>query len=191
MERQKVTLSQRQKDIRSNRTEQALKSSLVELLRKKTFRSITIHDICEKAQISRTTFYLHFADKYELATYIVSDTQQELAKLHQDDGDAVMNGLLRLIDENKRAFYHLIGTNGDAEAIRVMYDWFVNDFVEKYTKMEQNGKKFEVPIKVISVFYAAGFASIINWWVSGNFNYSKDELEEYIHIMQKFDPYKS
>lgn len=37
--------------------------ALMELAREKPFGKITIHDICEKARVSRQTFYRHFENK--------------------------------------------------------------------------------------------------------------------------------
>ncbi|MGE7090553.1 TetR/AcrR family transcriptional regulator [Lysinibacillus sp. NPDC048646] len=38
----------------------------LKLLNEKNFEELTVKEIVQKARISRSTFYLHFADKYEL-----------------------------------------------------------------------------------------------------------------------------
>jgi len=40
--------------------------ALVELMAEKKFDAISVQDIAERATVNRTTFYDHFADKYEL-----------------------------------------------------------------------------------------------------------------------------
>ena len=54
-----------------NRTKHLLCNALMTLLieQKRSFESITINEICERAIIHRTTFYTHFADKYALFQY--------------------------------------------------------------------------------------------------------------------------
>lgn len=47
-------------DRRSRRTAMALQKSLVDLLLEKTLADITIQELTERANISRTTFYLHY-----------------------------------------------------------------------------------------------------------------------------------
>lgn len=60
-------------DIRIKKTKQNIEKALLALLNKKEFRSITIGNICEEALTSRSTFYLHYLDKYDLLEKIVSN----------------------------------------------------------------------------------------------------------------------
>ncbi|MGG5318572.1 TetR-like C-terminal domain-containing protein [Enterococcus sp. AZ072] len=56
-----------EKDIRYYRTKQRITAAMVRLLKEKNFDQITVKDICEYAEISRSGFYLHYLDKYDLA----------------------------------------------------------------------------------------------------------------------------
>ena len=51
---------------RARRTRMLLQESLLVVLRRKQFASITIQDITEQADVNRTTFYAYFPDKYAL-----------------------------------------------------------------------------------------------------------------------------
>ena len=53
-------------DRRARRTRTLLQHAFLEVLRQKRFDSITIQDITEQADVSRTTFYAYFPDKYAL-----------------------------------------------------------------------------------------------------------------------------
>ncbi len=53
-------------DLRVKRTRRAIRSSFFALLKEKDFEKISVKDITDLAMISRNTFYLHYADKYEL-----------------------------------------------------------------------------------------------------------------------------
>ncbi|HLF74185.1 MAG TPA: TetR family transcriptional regulator [Anaerolineales bacterium] len=53
-------------DPRVKRTRSLILASFSDLLAEKSFDSISVQDVTEKAQINRATFYAHFEDKYGL-----------------------------------------------------------------------------------------------------------------------------
>jgi len=60
-------------DPRVRRTRRLLQQALTELMAEKSFRSITVQDIAERATVNRVTFYAHFADKYALLEYTIRE----------------------------------------------------------------------------------------------------------------------
>lgn len=53
-------------DLRVRRTRKSLHKAFLELIQEKSFTSMTVQDIAERAEINRATFYAHYADKFEL-----------------------------------------------------------------------------------------------------------------------------
>lgn len=49
------------------RTDKAIKQALITLLKNKPFEKITVQDILDETPVTRSTFYKHFHDKYEIA----------------------------------------------------------------------------------------------------------------------------
>lgn len=56
-------------DPRVRRTRQMLVQAFTELIHEKEFTSITVHDITDRADVNRSTFYAHFPDKFALLDY--------------------------------------------------------------------------------------------------------------------------
>lgn len=54
------------KDIRFYRTKERIITVITEILKVKSFDQVTVKDIYKKAIISRSGFYLHYMDKYDL-----------------------------------------------------------------------------------------------------------------------------
>lgn len=73
-------------DPRVKRTRQLLQNAFTELVREKSFDTITVHDIAERATVNRATFYAHFVDKYALvdATLGISFTEMLVDRLLDD-----------------------------------------------------------------------------------------------------------
>lgn len=53
-------------DLRIIKTKAAIRKAFLDLLKEKPFDQIMINDITKAAMINRSTFYLHYQDKYDL-----------------------------------------------------------------------------------------------------------------------------
>lgn len=58
-------------DLREVKTKRNIHNAFLELRSKRPLEKITVKELCERAEISKTTFYLHYRDIYDL-----SDTLQ-------------------------------------------------------------------------------------------------------------------
>ena len=68
---------QKNLDLRVQKTYLALHSAFTELLAEQRFEDFTLNELCERAMIRRTTFYKHFADKYEYFTFYLQEVCEE------------------------------------------------------------------------------------------------------------------
>lgn len=60
-------------DKRIVKTRALLRATLQSLMTECSFETITVKQICERADVSRVTFYSHFPDKYALLNNLYSD----------------------------------------------------------------------------------------------------------------------
>lgn len=68
-------------DPRVKRTRTLIVDAFSTVLHEKGFQAISVQDITERAGINRTTFYLHFTDKYDLLDYNIAQLfRRELEK---------------------------------------------------------------------------------------------------------------
>ena len=68
-------------DPRVRRTRALIVQAFFEILDAKGFQSISVQDITGKAGINRSTFYLHFPDKFALVDYSIGEMfRQEIEK---------------------------------------------------------------------------------------------------------------
>ena len=91
-------------DPRVTRTRRLIRDALVSLLAEKSFESVSVQDIAERATVNRATFYAHFTDKFALLDAIVREDVAQ--RLRQGDLlDAPDAGtLLLLVAKNVFAF---------------------------------------------------------------------------------------
>ena len=67
-------------DRRKRKSRQAIITACIELSKEKEFQQVSIHEIVEKADLNRGTFYLHFVDKADM---MKSFEQEMLDKIEQ------------------------------------------------------------------------------------------------------------
>ena len=63
---------------RQNRTKEHLKLALIELIKEKGYHSVSVKDIVNYAAYNRSTFYVHYQDKIELAKDLLDSMLQGL-----------------------------------------------------------------------------------------------------------------
>lgn len=68
------------KRVKRTRTEGALKAALLTILKDKPVRRVTIKELCEAANIYRSTFYCHYENVESLLTAIEDDVIAEIDK---------------------------------------------------------------------------------------------------------------
>lgn len=67
-------------DKRIRKTKRNLKETLITMMSETPFEEITITEVCQKADISRITFYTHYNDKYAL----IDDIFQDMIRIGTD-----------------------------------------------------------------------------------------------------------
>jgi len=84
-------------DPRVIRTRKLLQDAFMALLAEKSFHSISVQDIAERATLNRATFYAHFEDKYALMDYMIGDLFRETLRRRLPDGAPFTLDNLRLL----------------------------------------------------------------------------------------------
>lgn len=70
-----------QDDARYRKSETAIMETFIELLPERGFEEITVKDLIARAGVNRSTFYSHYADKYELIDRVEDLLLDDLAEL--------------------------------------------------------------------------------------------------------------
>lgn len=70
-------------DPRVTRTRKLIRDALISLLLEKSFESISVQDIAERATVNRATFYAHFTDKFALLDALIRE--DVAARLAEND----------------------------------------------------------------------------------------------------------
>jgi AcrR family transcriptional regulator len=80
-------------DPRVKRTRALIESAFLSLMAEKSFNTITVQEITDRAEINRATFYAHFMDKYDLFEHIIKRSfraeldKRTLSACHYSEGN--------------------------------------------------------------------------------------------------------
>lgn len=80
MDTPKPPVSEKPIDRRTLRTRRRLRDALLSLTLEKGYDAVTVEDITDRADLGRTTFYLHFGDKETLFLSAIDNIANELVK---------------------------------------------------------------------------------------------------------------
>jgi AcrR family transcriptional regulator len=87
-------------DPRVTRTLKLIRDGLVALLGEKSFESISVQDIADRATVNRATFYAHYTDKFALLDAIIRE--DVAARLAEGDPLSLpdVRGMLAMVGKN-------------------------------------------------------------------------------------------
>ncbi|MCD8078775.1 MAG: TetR/AcrR family transcriptional regulator C-terminal domain-containing protein [Lachnospiraceae bacterium] len=151
-------------------TKEVLAASFQELAREMPLESILIKDITDNCGASRTTFYKHFKDKYDLMNWIFKrDVDVLLDRLpdskNQYDEMAV---IAEYIYRNKE-FYSNVNHYKDQNSLRD----FIVGYASEYMLDKLRKRNLEEKITDDLVFsirqYVASIAYMLSLWIDGRY----------------------
>lgn len=169
-------------DLRVQRTKKALITTFSDLLETKSFENITIQDLCEKANVRRSTFYRHFNDKYDLLNHIVGTLIEYFRTLHLPEIDPkdprqffnkFMKDILFFISDNKTMIKSVISINIYSEVYQILYNQ-IYAVVKRQIEFDKQIGQFYIDEFIYGEFLTGGILSVILNWIQ----YGQQSIDE-------------
>lgn len=136
-------------------TKDIFAQSLLKLSAKKSFEKISVKDIINDCGITKTTFYNHFRDKYDLAAWIYSTEAEKIMSKVDFKNYTWTNTLADWINysfENKNFLRNLIlNTSGQDSFINYVASVNIKimfDYIKRSQKIENLPTDIEICVKV-------------------------------------------
>lgn len=170
-------------DRRARRTRRLLRESLLELLEEKRFGEISIRDVTDRADMNRTTFYLHYTDTAQLLGSVEEELLREAqALIDAHIRETVQDGSMRPVFEPVLDFV--------VEHRKVCTVLMENQEASRFTEHLQtliraNGVEIirawfpehrETAVSYFLQFAACGLIGLVTEWFQRNMDLSKEEL---------------
>jgi AcrR family transcriptional regulator len=160
----------------------ALRDSLMELMQKRPILSISVKELCDQADISRSTFYAHYKDQYGLLKEIEDGTlsylEDILVKYENKKGmpemAQMLEEILRYIADNSNSIQVLLSENGDINFQRRFFRRFTDR--QKMVKFIADKAADEGKSEYHLVFVVNGSVALLQLWLKNKMNIPIPEL---------------
>jgi len=162
------------------RTHRTLREALIALILERGWDEISVQHVCDRADVGRSTFYTHFADKEDL---LVSgfDALRKALREHATttSGSALgfTGGMIEHVQGHRRLFRAIVGTRSGPVVQKRFRQLLVDLVGEDLARLAPAG-----PQRDATVHYVAGalFALLI-WWLETSNRLAPSDLEELFH----------
>ncbi|MEK3980222.1 TetR/AcrR family transcriptional regulator [Psychrobacillus sp. FSL K6-2836] len=173
-------------DRRIRRTKNLLKGHFIQLVKEKGYKNVTVTDIVEKADYNRSTFYLHFKDKEDIAEELVAETLAELeTAFHQPfintkvvEYDLILpssNAFFRHFYVN-REFYSLLSLEDTIPRFKEKFFLKFKEVFEGITYLNEANEG--IVLEHFNTYKMYGSYGVILEWINGGCIQTPEEIAD-------------
>ncbi len=157
-------------DSRRSRTKHIIAKAFISLLNEKDYDSVRIIEICEKAMLSKVTFYNNFKNKRQLLNYILLNFEDKIKKeisefssRRQSTKDAIY-GIVKItyrnILNNQDMLQKLLLSRNASIAFLELRDFIYVEILKNVNSLQPEDKR-KIPKEYFAAFYSGAIASIL------------------------------
>jgi AcrR family transcriptional regulator len=166
------------RDRRVARTHSALRDALVSLTLEKGYDAVSVRDVLDRANVGRSTFYAHFANKEALLLSGFDELHRELQAKPRSERRALEFAVpvLAHVEASRRLARAVLGRRAGA-AVQRRLKMLVAELVAQDLDAGLLGERYEgLPRGAVTEYLAAGFLALVIWSLDRRPPPSSDEL---------------
>ncbi len=174
----------KREDRRIQRTQQLLRTSLLELIEEKGFEALSVQEIVDRANVGRTTFYAHFSNKEELLLCgfdelrVLLKQRQHEARTRQDARlFAFSRELFEHVGEHRDVFRAMVGKRSGAAAQRRLQGLLIELVREDVRLALPALRAAPAQREPVVRFVAGAFFGLLSWWLDDKPHLTTAEID--------------
>lgn len=140
-------------------TKMLLKNALIDIMKNKSIHMVSIKEICEEADVNRSTFYRHYDTQYDLYDEIIEDIASDIGAIYKNDYTTVdfLTKVLEYMESKRETILVILSDNGKV-SLGEAFVLFTGRFIDHNNTSEL--------VTYVLEFIAAGLTSIIWSWLN-------------------------
>lgn len=181
-------------DRRVGRTRQLLQKALIELIREHGYDSITIQDIVDRANLGRTTFYLHYNSKDELfiSCHEVIISEFHIGPLHplsreellSPEAPQGMTYAYRHLEDVRPLLYSIFQGKDSLMILRRIRDKNAQE-IETNLQAAFDEAESSIPFDLLANYLAGAQIALTHWWLEKRQPHTLQNLAQMFHRLQR------
>ena len=156
-------------DRRVSKTRKALKEALTDLILEKGYEGVTVQDVIDRADVGRSTFYAHFADRDDLLMAILADLEMPgLDTTSWKPSDPAFGwtlALFRHFGSAKRLFKAVASSQSGALARRETTQRLEGLVRAEMSRLKVARKLDAFSVEAVVRFLVGTFMGFMDWWM--------------------------
>jgi AcrR family transcriptional regulator len=175
-------------DARVRRTRDALGDALIALMQEKSFETITVQDVLDRAHVSRSTFYSHYSDKDDLLMSDAEEFFESLAMALSVRGDKsdrvfpVEEFFAHLVDA-QQFFKALVKSGKFHDNMELARGHFARGIERRLSELPRGQRIPAGQLPAIAFTHAGALLSLLTWWIDRGMREPPAEMDELFHRM--------
>lgn len=186
-------MAEKKKDRRIERTRQLLLQALFSLIQDKGFDAVTVQDIIDRANVGRSTFYVHFVDKEDLLVQAMdpfsANLKERQRKALREVGAsdqrafAFSHELFSHADGHRDVFRAVVGKQSALILQRHFQRMQVELVREEVKAMAPANASNAVLLEAVVQSIASALFGLLAWWIDGKRRMTVDEVNDLFRRM--------
>ena len=161
------------------KTMKLIRSALAECLEDRELKDITVQEIAEKADISRTTFYNYYIDVYDIYEQteqaVLKDLERILTELGSADEKDMFGAIFKNIEENPDIFKMIFSPNTTTHLRDKLSELFEAMCIKIWLERANKTKLTDMQRYLIH-YHVQGSFAIIGKWSQNNYSEPKETI---------------
>jgi len=171
------------KDRRTKKTRQLLRTTLLALLQEKRYEAVSVQDIIERADVARSTFYVHYVDKDDLLTgqygifaenlgeqllaHAAPDTAEAFSSLKWFQHVQAQGDILKVIAKDPAMDMAM-------KTLRGIIQRSIQDGIQAHS---QSDKDASVPLSLLVDYLTDTLMTLVRWWFRDGMKHTPEQMD--------------
>lgn len=145
----------------------------------KGYDAVTVGDICDAANVGRSTFYAHFPNKDALLRSGMENLREILAVQQREGAGSGHFGFTLAMFEHARSHGDLHGALASGAAIAIdSVRAILSDLVrDELTLVAEKDQEVAMPRELVVQYVVGAFMAVVGWWLDGGTKLRAEQVD--------------